>query len=518
MKIKLKSYSQKFKNLLKYILNIKNIENEIRKKHIYVDEKDVDEVKNISKYIFKNFTFEQRINIINNKLPELIVTQTFDSDHGILTLKGVITNSNNLPITECGFNVYYVKNNITYTTNIPSTKILSSLNSDNTFTTVINDIINTSSDIIGGPTLFVFNYQAFAKNKNGIAYTNFYAYNYFIQCIVENTYVTLYDRSQKYIQDISYDDLLLVWNFDKGEYDFSKPLWIKTEQNTSEYYSACFDNGIEFNFVNKHRIFNIEKGKFTNLFKSKNMRTITQDNAEINLLNITQVKKNVKYYNIITNYHMNFYANGILTSCRYNNLYPIKNMKFEKFDRMANNDNLDLIPHKFKYGMRLEEQHKNDTIGYINRLIVNESKINKLFQNKKLLFLDHSGVMTINKKTQTFDLENINYIRELTKYFDLRIIVTSDWTEFMTFESIVSLYTKYGLDTPIDYTHKKKYGSKLSENILCEELRAGEILHWVNTNNYKISDGVIFDDLDLTKYFSTDVFLWIKSGSLKNYL
>ena len=38
-------------------------------------------------------------------------------------------------------------------------------------------------------------------------------------------------------------------------------------------------------------------------------------------------------YNIITKQHLNCFANGILTSCRLNNMYPIENMKFVKDNR-----------------------------------------------------------------------------------------------------------------------------------------------------------------------------------------
>jgi hypothetical protein len=41
----------------------------------------------------------------------------------------------------------------------------------------------------------------------------------------------------------------------------------------------------------------------------------------------------INYHNIITDHHMNLYANDVLTSTGFNNLYTIKDMKFEKETR-----------------------------------------------------------------------------------------------------------------------------------------------------------------------------------------
>jgi hypothetical protein len=457
-------------------------------------------------------------NIVNNigNLPQLTVSYNFNENNNTkLILTGTITNNGGSEITGCGFNVYYVINTITENTNTIATQIPCSLN-NNQFTTEV--LFSNCSDInvSGGYELFVINYQAYATNIYGTTNTIFSAYNnYHILCIVENSLITLYDGTQKFIQDITYDDLLLVWDFDNGCFTSSKPLWIKKQDETNEYYEATFDNNYKVNFVNKHRFYNYEKGKFTNLFKNNNIKTITQDNNLITLTKLELVEKTVKYYNLITEYHINFYVNGILSSCRYNNIYPIKNMKFEKVININNNNN-NLVPLKYLKGMRILEQTKHINNEYINRLIITESKINKLLNNKKIIFLDHSGVMTKNKGTRDFDEININYINLICKYFCINIIISSDWTEFMTFEEIKLIYKNYNLPEPIDYTHKKKYHTY--KKISCEEIRATEINDWIENNNYKISDALIFDDLDLRKYFSNDNFVWINTFLLSNHL
>ena len=67
------------------------------------------------------------------------------------------------------------------------------------------------------------------------------------------------------------------------------------------------------------------------------------------------------------------FANNILTSCRYNNIYDIKDMKFVKDDRntvdFAEYNNA--IPYEYYVGMRLSEQTipVNNSIKYIKNLL-----------------------------------------------------------------------------------------------------------------------------------------------------
>lgn len=54
---------------------------------------------------------------------------------------------------------------------------------------------------------------------------------------------------------------------------------------------------------------------------------------------------------------MNLFANGILTGFRYNNLYPIKDMKFIKDNRPFRiREEFKSIPDSWFYGMRCAEQ------------------------------------------------------------------------------------------------------------------------------------------------------------------
>jgi hypothetical protein len=100
--------------------------------------------------------------------------------------------------------------------------------------------------------------------------------------------------------------------------------------------------------------------------------TFTADAKEVTLINKELVTEPVDFYNIITNKHINLFANGILTSCRYNNIYPIVDLKFVKPATKAHRAATEFtgLPTKYYEGMRLAEQTipVADTIKYIERL------------------------------------------------------------------------------------------------------------------------------------------------------
>ena len=204
-------------------------------------------------------------------------------------------------------------------------------------------------------------------------------------CLAEGTDITLADRTTKKIEDITYEDELLVWDFDNGKFATAKPIFIKKAQVIDEYNYIKFEDGTELKTVIDHRIFNVDSQKFTYTMNEEDTpigtRVFKEDGTTTRLIERKVVKEEVNYYNIITDYHMNVFANGLLTSLRLNNLYKIENMKFVKDDRkLASREEFANIPDKYFYGLRLAEQpkeinHKNDVKHvqtleeYVQRLI-----------------------------------------------------------------------------------------------------------------------------------------------------
>lgn len=158
-----------------------------------------------------------------------------------------------------------------------------------------------------------------------------------VTCLIKGTLITLADGSKKPVEDITYDDELLVWNFYKGCFDKAKPRWIKIAQTASVYNKLTFDNGATLGLVGEggtqgyHRIFNEQARLFTHTGVPETpIGTITfaEDCTKPTLVKQELVHEEVEFYNVITETHFNLFANGILTSCKNSNKYYIENMKY----------------------------------------------------------------------------------------------------------------------------------------------------------------------------------------------
>lgn len=158
-------------------------------------------------------------------------------------------------------------------------------------------------------------------------------------CFSEGTLITMADGSKKPIEELEYDDEVRVWNFDEGCYDSAKILWITKRGLKVPFYTKCtFSDGSTLNVVGDlktaHRLYNYSDRFFDHCYEIPLGKDIFTENGIVQLISREKVDKEVNYYNLITDKHINCFANGVLTSARYNNRWPIdENMKFVKDGR-----------------------------------------------------------------------------------------------------------------------------------------------------------------------------------------
>lgn len=171
---------------------------------------------------------------------------------------------------------------------------------------------------------------------NGVSLNDYFTIFSTFSCFIKGTKISLANGKKINVEDIDYDTELLVWNFDDGKYDKAKPLWIKKTQATTWYYKLKFSNGLELNvtgaYPEAHSLFSVEDGKFihSNRLVGKKVYTL---NGIATLDSCKEIHDEVEFYNIFTYYHLNLFANDILTSTSLNNIYPIKDMKFVRTQR-----------------------------------------------------------------------------------------------------------------------------------------------------------------------------------------
>jgi hypothetical protein len=179
-------------------------------------------------------------------------------------------------------------------------------------------------------------------------------------CLLAGTQIALSDGTRKAIEHITYNDKMLSWDFDRGCYAETTAMWIKRGETGSQYNLLTFSDGTTLRTFDQHRIFNKQAGAFT--YPMTNATpvgtvTVNEHGQEITLTNKQVIVDTIEYYNVITDHHMNLFSDTVLTSCRFNNIYPITDMKFVKDGRkLRTRTEFENIPDRFFHGLRLAEQ------------------------------------------------------------------------------------------------------------------------------------------------------------------
>lgn len=156
-------------------------------------------------------------------------------------------------------------------------------------------------------------------------------------CFVGGTPILLADGTTKPVEDITYDDDLLVWNFYEGKLDHAKPCWIMEEKVATQYKKVTLSNGIVLKLVgagdNCHRLYNVTKQKmlYANECVGDEVYTLK---GIATVLSCEKVNETVKYYNLTTEKYLDCFANEVLTGSRLNNMYNIENMKYTDDKRL----------------------------------------------------------------------------------------------------------------------------------------------------------------------------------------
>lgn len=85
-------------------------------------------------------------------------------------------------------------------------------------------------------------------------------------CVTSDTLVTLADGAQKRIDEVTYSDKLLVWNFYEGKYDVA-PVAIIFDHgaDNNTVIKLSFNDGTEVKVVNMHQFFNADLNKLVTI-------------------------------------------------------------------------------------------------------------------------------------------------------------------------------------------------------------------------------------------------------------
>lgn len=144
-------------------------------------------------------------------------------------------------------------------------------------------------------------------------------------CITKGSKITLYDGTQKNIEDINSDDILLVFNHITGKFEGAPASYVIHKNSVEKLYRVIklqFSNGKEVHIVGEHGFYDIDLKKYVYINEENVIEFIGHAFASTNdIENMTTttltgyevVEEVTSIYSPITYSYLNCFVDGILT-------------------------------------------------------------------------------------------------------------------------------------------------------------------------------------------------------------
>ena len=140
-------------------------------------------------------------------------------------------------------------------------------------------------------------------------------------CLIEGTLVRLANGKYKKIEDINYNDLLMVYDHENGGITYEYPIWIEKPKTTTYYQKTTFTDGSYLETYGPHSVFSPDCNNFidvTNrdLFNIGTSVVKITKNGNIKIVTVAKIetiKEKRKYYHISSTRYHNIITNDILT-------------------------------------------------------------------------------------------------------------------------------------------------------------------------------------------------------------
>ena len=214
-------------------------------------------------------------------------------------------------------------------------------------------------------------------------------------CLIEGTKVKLANGEEKNIEDIDYDDLLLVWSYEEGRVVEEYPLWIEKGKKANEYTKITFSDSSTINIYYDHAFFSGDENKFVNVQDEKlfhvgtHILKVNKKNElkEVEVVKIETIQEDVNYYFVASTRYYNIISDDFITTDAYTditNLYPFNDnitWKYKSSEELDYSYLEEVLPYYMYKGFRAGEvmvllnQDKtsiSDFKGYIEYIVLAE--------------------------------------------------------------------------------------------------------------------------------------------------
>lgn len=165
-------------------------------------------------------------------------------------------------------------------------------------------------------------YESVIDAPNGILYTCWTEQ----ACVAEGTMITLADGSQKAVEDLTGDEMLLVWNMFTGEFDSAPILFIDSEPAAEfEVIKLTFSDGTVVEVIDEHAFWNFDLNEYVFIREDAakyigdtfNRQTYNENGemiyTAVQLTDVNIVTEYTTAWSPVTYGHLSFYVNGMLS-------------------------------------------------------------------------------------------------------------------------------------------------------------------------------------------------------------
>lgn len=167
--------------------------------------------------------------------------------------------------------------------------------------------------------------------RDGTTYTNSKTYTFEKEestslCVAECSMITLADGSQKAVEDLTGEEMLLVWNMLTGEFDSAPIVFIDSDpESYYEVINLYFSDGTTVKVISEHAFWDINLNKYVYLRSDAaqyighwfNKQTIDENGnmvyTQVQLTNVVVQQEYTSAWSPVTYGHLCYYVNGMLS-------------------------------------------------------------------------------------------------------------------------------------------------------------------------------------------------------------
>ena len=195
-------------------------------------------------------------------------------------------------------------------------------------------------------------------------------------CLAAGTKILLADGKYKNVEDIDYNDLMVVMDYQNGGITYQYPIWMEEVKTSPNYIKIKLSDGSEIDVVGNHAFFSFDDNLFITLYDTDKFHVGTtiakyKNNKieKVTVESIETIEEEIKYYLILSTRYYNIIANDLVTTddkIEFVNLYGFNNditWKEPQTTDLYSREELSYLPNYIYEGLRAEEAKYTNKFG-----------------------------------------------------------------------------------------------------------------------------------------------------------